>query len=66
MKRILVDIKQDQQHPTEIYCDNKATISMTKNPFFHRRTEHNELCHHFIRDVVIEGEIVMKYCPTTE
>ncbi|KAL4183531.1 hypothetical protein AMTRI_Chr11g155550 [Amborella trichopoda] len=66
MKRILEDLKQVQGYATEIYCDNQATISMTKNPVFHWRTKHIELRHHCIRDVVAKGVITMKYCSTNE
>ena len=38
-----------------------SAIAMTKNPIFHARTKHIELKHHFIRDLVSEGEIQMKF-----
>ncbi|KAL4182659.1 hypothetical protein AMTRI_Chr11g94310 [Amborella trichopoda] len=66
IKRILEDLQQVQGHATEIYCDNKATTSMTKNHVFHRRTKHIELRYHFIRDIVAEGVITMNYCSTNE
>lgn len=66
MRRILADLHHVQGRSTDIYCDNKATISMTKNPVFHGRTKHIELRHHFIRDVVKDRTIVMKYCPTDD
>ena len=34
---------------------------MTKNPTFHGRTKHIEICYHFIRDLVTSGVIAMKY-----
>ena len=66
MRRVLEDLQQVQAAPTEIYCDNQASISMTKNQIFHGRTKHIELHHYFIRDVVTEGTIVVKYCATNE
>ena len=66
MSRILEDLKQSQSQATEIFCDNMATISMTKNPVFHGRTKHIELRHHFICDIVAEGVIVLKHFSTTE
>ncbi|KAL4179339.1 hypothetical protein AMTRI_Chr13g119570 [Amborella trichopoda] len=66
MKRILEDLQLVQGHETDIYCDNKATISMTKNLVFHERTKHIELRRHFIRDIGAEGVITMKYCSTNE
>ncbi|PKA45938.1 Retrovirus-related Pol polyprotein from transposon TNT 1-94 [Apostasia shenzhenica] len=66
MRRVLEDLQQHQSCATEIFCDNKATISMTKNPVFHGRTKHIELRHHFIRDAVAKGVIELKYISTNE
>jgi len=61
MRRILEDLNQTQVKATGVFCDNKATISMTKNPIFHERTKHIEFCDYFIRGIV-DGIISMKYC----
>jgi len=34
LKRILIDLKQEQQYATIIYYDNMSTISVSKNPMF--------------------------------
>ena len=49
-----------------IYCDNKSTISMTKNLVFHGTTKHIELHYHFIRDQVISSTIKVKFCSTKD
>ncbi|PKA46730.1 Retrovirus-related Pol polyprotein from transposon TNT 1-94 [Apostasia shenzhenica] len=66
MRRILEDLHQPQTKATDIYCDNKATIFMAKNPVFHGRTKHIELRHHFIRSAVAEGVIELKYISTND
>ncbi|URE07325.1 Retrotransposon protein [Musa troglodytarum] len=60
------NLHQEQKEATEIFCDNKATIAMTKNPTFHGRTKHIEIRYHFIRDFVASGAIAMKYYGTDE
>jgi len=50
----------------EIYCDNKSTISMAKNPAFHGRTKHIDIRFHFIRELVEKEEIILKFCNTNE
>ncbi|KAE8734773.1 Detected protein of unknown function [Hibiscus syriacus] len=66
LKRILADINLKQKEATVIYCDNQATISMSKNPSFHGRTKHIDIRVHFIRDLVSDGSIILKYCNTNE
>ena len=38
-----------------IYCDNTATICLSKNPILHSRAKHIEIKHQFIRDYVQKG-----------
>ena len=54
LKRILKDMKQGQDFPTIIFCDNMSSIAMTKNPIFHNRTKHVGLRFPFIRENVEE------------
>ena len=35
---------------------------MTKNPVFHSRTKDIEIRHHFIRELVDNGEIKLDFC----
>jgi hypothetical protein len=46
--------------------DNMSAIVMIKNPVFHARTKHIELRHHFIRDLVSQGEIQLKFISTND
>ncbi|GKV09408.1 hypothetical protein SLEP1_g20916 [Rubroshorea leprosula] len=66
MRRIMKDLQQVQEKATKIFCDNKATILMTKNLVFHGRTKHIELHHHFIRGAVADGLIALEYCSTSD
>lgn len=66
VRRILADLHQQQEDATDIFCDNKATIAMTKNPAFHGRTKHIDIRLHFIRDLVANKEIELTYCSTHE
>ncbi|KAK9675641.1 hypothetical protein RND81_11G020800 [Saponaria officinalis] len=66
LRRLLRDFLQVQNGATELFCDNKSTISMTKNPAFHSRTKHIDIRYHFIRSLVSSDDIVLKYCNTNE
>ncbi|KAI4365602.1 hypothetical protein MLD38_021570 [Melastoma candidum] len=47
-----------------IRCDNTSAINLTKNPVQHSRSKHIEPRHHFIRDHVQNGSIVVEYVST--
>jgi len=46
------------------YCDNTSVINLTKNPVQHSRTKHIEICHHFIRDHVTNGDCEIQFVST--
>ena len=52
--------------PTQVYCDNKAAISIAHNPVLHDRTKHVEVDKHFIKEKIENGTICMSYLPTSE
>ena len=44
--------------------DNQSAIAVSKNPEHHGRMKHLDLRHYWLRDVVKEGKIDVKYIPT--
>jgi hypothetical protein len=42
---------------TTIYCDSRSAICQTKDQMFHERTKHIDVRYHFIRGVIVEGDI---------
>jgi hypothetical protein len=52
LSRLVEDLGMEVCKPVKVYCDNRSTISMTKNPIFHNRSKHIDIRHHFIRDLV--------------
>ena len=47
-----------------ILCDNTSAINLSKNPIQHSRTKHINLRHHFLRDHVQKGDIILEYIST--
>lgn len=47
-----------------IYCDNKAAIELSKNPVFHAKTKHIDVAAHFVRELVEDNRITIKYVNT--
>lgn len=48
MKQVLIDLNVSIETPMTIYEDNKAAISMLKNPQFHGRAKHVDIKCHFV------------------
>ncbi|KAL0322057.1 UNVERIFIED_CONTAM: Retrovirus-related Pol polyprotein from transposon TNT 1-94 [Sesamum calycinum] len=49
-----------------IYCDNTATIAYAKDTKYHGRTKHIDTRYHFIRDVIAQGEVVLRHIPIND
>ena len=47
-----------------VLCDNTSAINLSKNPIQHSRTKHIKIRHHFLRDHIQKGDIVIKFVYT--
>ncbi|KAL0556644.1 hypothetical protein IC582_005158 [Cucumis melo] len=63
---MLKELKCTQKCETVLFCDNGSAIALSKNPVFHGRSKHIRIKYHFIRDLVKDGEVIVKYCKTQD
>ena len=63
IKQQLRDFEVSLDH-IPIKCDNTSAINLTKNPIQHSRTKHIDIRHHFIRDHVLNGDVVLEFVDT--
>lgn len=49
-----------------IWCEDQGAINLVANPEITNRTEHFDVRHHFIRDRIADGHVLMSYMPTSE
>ncbi|KAD0618051.1 hypothetical protein E3N88_43979 [Mikania micrantha] len=66
LRRILEDLGFKQMEATTIWCDSRSAIHLSKNPALHGRSKHIELKHHFIRDMVAQKQVELKFCNTED
>ncbi|WVZ18913.1 hypothetical protein V8G54_006235 [Vigna mungo] len=66
LKRILKHLGIKNREATEILCDNNSTIQLSKNLVFHGRSKHIAIRFHFLKDLVNDEVINLRYCSTTE
>ncbi|KAK7379715.1 hypothetical protein VNO78_34405 [Psophocarpus tetragonolobus] len=57
LRNLLGKLEQQQIGATIIRVDNKSIIELVKNPIYHDRSKHIDVCFHFIRDHVKEGNV---------
>jgi hypothetical protein len=47
-----------------LFGDNKSSIALSSNPTSHQATKHIDIKHHFVREKVTHGDILLDYIPT--
>jgi hypothetical protein len=65
MKQTLLDygVKFDY---IPLLCDNASAMKIATNHVRHKRTKHIDIRHHFLRDHVSKGDIVMEWVRTDD
>jgi hypothetical protein len=66
LRQLLSDLKCVQHEPTVIWEDNLQTILLASDPLHHARNKHIDVRHHYVRDKVTDGQVVLRHCPTGE
>ena len=47
-----------------MHYDNTSTLAYAKDPKYHGRTKHIDIRYHYIKDMVGQGEVVLKHIHT--
>lgn len=69
IRRLLESVGVNEKGPTEMRLDNQGSIKLIKlikNPEFHKRTKHIDVFFHFIREIYENGQIDIKYVPSSK
>ena len=66
VKRVLSELRLYLEESISMFCDNKATISIAKNPVHHDRTKHIEIDRHFIKEKIDCSILKLFYIPTEQ
>ena len=56
LRKLLVDLFDQELRPTMIYCDNQSCIQLSDNPLFYDKSKHIEMMYHFIRRIMFREE----------
>ena len=52
--------------PMILYCDDKSSTNISKNPMMHTKTKHIAIKYHYLRELVQDKEVKMEYVNTKE
>ena len=57
-------IGMEEDERTIIHCDSSSAIQLARNPVFHGKNKHIHVRFHFLRALVNDGVVELKYCNT--
>jgi hypothetical protein len=66
LQRKLVALQLDQTTPISLFCENQNILKMVKNPLYHRKIKHNEVCYYYNIQLVDNEDVCLYYHPTTK
>jgi hypothetical protein len=65
LRRLLGELLNKEEEMVKLFIDNQSTIQLIKNPVFQERIKHIDTRHHFIREYVADGRVVIEHIGTT-
>jgi hypothetical protein len=65
-RNLIEELGLPQKEPIVLLSNNQATIAISHHPEFHARTKHIDIDLHFLRDLVNDEILKMKYVPSEE
>ena len=63
---MLKDLGVYLYHLAILWCDNVFALALVSNPIFHARSKHIEVDYHFIREKLLNKDLVVKYISTSD
>ena len=53
-------------HAPVLWCDNISALALASNLVYHARTKHIEIDYHFVREKVLNRDILIKFISTND
>jgi hypothetical protein len=66
LRMLFKELKIFLSTPPVLWCDNVSALALASNPVFHARTKHIEVDYHFVREKVLNRDIIIKFISTQD
>jgi len=66
LRELLFDLFEGPMDPTMIHCDNTSCIRLSEDPMFHGKAKHINNKYHYIRKLVKDGVLQLRFISTNE
>ncbi|WVZ16857.1 hypothetical protein V8G54_009839 [Vigna mungo] len=63
---LLDELRLSLPRKPTLWCDNLSAKALASNPVMHARSKHIEIDVHYIRDQVLQNEIIVAYVPSAD
>jgi hypothetical protein len=64
LRMLFCEIQFSLSTAPTIWCDNMSVLALASNPIYHARTKHIEVDYHFVREKVLNQDILVKFIST--
>jgi hypothetical protein len=64
LRMLFCEIQFSLLHAPVLWCDNISALALASNPVYHARTKHIEIDYHFVREKVLNRDILIKFIST--